>query len=541
MSIRAFRGYPSAFYFNLSLQLPSRAGGFCDKLVTLKGMTICMYWAMIPPVPKTPTPHQLPPDLDSISLLSPLGQVGNQIKKTSNLPRQTNNQTASDKNSATQQNLKNMKNTKSILMAAAAALTIASASAQEVVYITGATAFRSAANNTLYSLYSNNLLASSGSSTTDSGAISLYFTNCLLTNGSRVDIAVTWTGSEGGMQTVASGTNNKRVPFYDLAKLTSNSITSLTTGLAQPDTTNMLAGSLTSLQKGIIGCSDSFQASSRFQGGKKASDGATYTSLAVNAVGVVPYAPIASKGYTNTFPDRNMTLNNMYQILTAGFISGEKISGNTNHTTVKLFATGRNIDSGTRVIALATLKGGIADQLTQWKVTAGSGTATAMVKHPATTINGIATSLGEGGETSGGTVAGYMTNVITSATTVTGTSKGSQTNYLVGYVSVADITAARRTAGLVPLKFNGVEGRCHDNSSFTTLDAGYTNIITGAYPWWGYEFVTYDNAVASANAKAFANNFISQIKSFDSTNSIIAPNIKLTDMKVTRTVDGGNQ
>ena len=435
-----------------------------------------------------------------------------------------------------------MENTKSILMAAAAALTIASASAQEVVYITGATAFRSAANNTLYSLYSNNLLASSGSSASDSSAIALYFRNCVLTNGATVDLAVTWTGSEGGMQTVASGTNNKRVPFYDLAKLATNGVTNRTTGLAAPDTALMTAGSLTSLQKGIIGCSDSFQASSRFQGGKKASDGATYSSVTVAAVGVVPYSIIASKGYTNTFPDRNMTLNNMWNILTASTgMTGEKISGNTNHTTVKLFGVGRNIDSGTRVITLANLKAGIADQVVQWRVTASGGAATQMVKHPATTINGIATALGEGGETSGGTVAGYMTNGINASTTVTGASKGSQTNYLVGYVSVADMTSARVAAGLVPLKFNGVEGRCYNNTSFTTLDQGYTNITTGAYPFWGYEFVTYDNAVASVNAKAFANNFINLIKTFDSTNSIIAPNIKLTDMKVTRTVDGGNQ
>ena len=434
-----------------------------------------------------------------------------------------------------------MKHTKSILMAAVAALSIASASAQEVIYVTGATAFRSAANNTLYSLYGDKLLASSGSSTNDSGTIALYFKDCVLTNGNTVDIAVTWTGSEGGMQTIASGTNNKSVPFYDLAKLTSNNVTNRTTGLATPDTATMTAGTLTSLQKGIIGCSDSFQASSRFQGGKKASDGATYTSLTMQAVGVVPYSPIASKGYTNTFPDRNMTLNNMYQILTAGFITGEKISGQTIHSTVKVFATGRNIDSGTRVIALANLKGGIADQLTQWRATASSGVVTNLVKHPATTINGIATSLGEGGETSGGTVAGYMTNTISPTVTVVGTSRGTQTNYLVGYVSVADITSARRNAGLVPLMFNGVEGRCHDNASFTTLDAGYTNIITGKYPWWGYEFVSYDNNVASANAKAFANNFVNLIKSFDSTNSIIAPNIKLTDMRVSRTADGGNQ
>jgi hypothetical protein len=433
-----------------------------------------------------------------------------------------------------------MKHTKSILMAAAAALSIASASA-EVVYITGATAFRSAANGSLYTLYSNNLLASSGSSASDATAIALYFTNCALTNGATVDIAATWTGSEGGMQTVASGTNNKRVPFYDLAKLASNSVTNRTTGLATPDTALMTAGTLTSLHKGDVGCSDSFQLSSRFQGGKKASDGATYSSLTMAAVGVVPYSPVASKGFATTFPDRNMSLNNMYQILTAGFITGEKISGETNKTTVKLFATGRNIDSGTRVIALSALKGGIADQLCQWKATASSGSVTNLVKHPATTINGIATALGEGGETSGGTVAGYMTNTVSPTATVVGTSKGTQTNYLVGYVSVADISSARVAAGLVSLKFNGVEGRCYTNTSFTTLDKGYTNIITGAYPWWGYEFVTYDNNTASANAKAFANNLVTLIKSFDSTNSVIAPNIKLTDMKVTRTVDGGNQ
>jgi hypothetical protein len=433
-----------------------------------------------------------------------------------------------------------MKNTKSILMAAAAALTIASASAQEVVYITGATAFRSAANNSLYSLYSNNLLASSGSSASDASAIALYFTNCALTNGASVDIAVTWTGSEGGMQSVASGTNNVRVPFYDFAKLTNNGYTNRTTGLATPDTATMTAGTLTSLQKGIVGCADSFQASSRFQGGKKAADGRTYTSLTMTPVGVVPYSLIASKGYATTFPDRNMTLNNMWNILTASLgMTGEKISGNTNQTSAKLWAVGRNIDSGTRVISIANLKGGIADKLTQYRVTASGGVASSIVKHPATTINGISTGLGEGGETSGGTVAGYMTNVITASTTLSGKATG--TNYLVGYVSVADISAARVAAGLVTLKLNGVEGRCYTNTSFTTLDQGYTNITTGAYPLWGYEFVTYDNAVASANAKAFANNFINLIKGFDSTNSVIAPNIKLTDMKVSRSLDGGNQ
>jgi hypothetical protein len=91
------------------------------------------------------------------------------------------------------------------------------------------------------------------------------------------------------------------------------------------------------------------------------------------------------------------------------------------------------------------------------------------------------------------------------------------------------------------LKFNGVEGRCYGTNGFTALDAGYTNIITGAYPFWGYEFVTYDNAVASANVKALATDWAAAIQLEQSTGSVIAPNIKLSDMKNSRLEDGGNQ
>jgi hypothetical protein len=113
------------------------------------------------------------------------------------------------------------------------------------------------------------------------------------------------------------------------------------------------------------------------------------------------------------------------------------------------------------------------------------------------------------------------------------------TNYLIGYVSVADISSARRNAGLTPLKYNGVEGRCHDSSTFTALDAGYTNIISGSYPFWGYEFVSFDNSSATANVRSLANDLVTRIKSFPSTSSIIAPNINLNDMRVRRTLDGG--
>lgn len=435
-----------------------------------------------------------------------------------------------------------MKHTKSILMAAAAALTIASASAQEVIYVTGATAFRSAANNTLYSLFGSRLYAYSGSSTNDASAIALYFTNCVLTNGQTVDIAVTWTGSEGGIQSVASGTNNVRVPFYNRSQISAAAGGTLAlTGpykLAQPDTDNMLAGTYTSLHKGVVGCSDSFQSASRFIANRRVEDGRTYRTLNMQAVGVVPYSWIASKGFADNFPERNMTYFNAVQALRQGYLTGNALSGSLDQSGINIYTTGRNVDSGTRVIALANLNYGVTRGVNQWQCTATNGSVTSMILHPAKNLNGIITEEGGGGESSGGVVAGYMTNVITDSTVNDALSLGT-TNYLIGYVSVADMTTARRTAGLVPLKYNGVEGRCYGNNGFTTLDAGYTNIITGKYPYWGYEFITFDNISASANAKAFANNLVTTIRGFASTNSIIAPNIKLSDMQVERTADGG--
>jgi hypothetical protein len=458
--------------------------------------------------------------------------------------------------------MKHTVSTKSILMAAAAALSIASASAQTVIYITGATAFRSAANNTLYSMFSNNLYATTATNTSFnnySGAVALYFTNCPVPGDAlqRVDIAVTWTGSEAGIRSVASrsGSNVVTVPFYDFTKIrngvSNNPAVFLTPtppylGVPAPDTTGMTASTYTTLAKGMIGFSDTFQESSRFRANQRAGDGRTYDELEMRAVGVVPYSWIASRGWTNNFPERNMTYFNAFQALDMGVTTGNMYSGKTNDSTIKIFTVGRNIDSGTRVITLANLRYGVTTPVRQFQCFSSNGIITNMAYSPVRTINGITTSLGRGGESSGGTLADYMVNVITNSARITTISTNDtilpgDTNYLVGYVSVADITAARRNAGLTPLKYNGVEGRCHDNASFGTLDAGYTNIINGSYPFWGYEFVTYNKGLSlTSNVRRLADGLVSKIQSFSSTNIEIAPNINLMDMRVGRDNRDGN-
>ncbi len=442
-----------------------------------------------------------------------------------------------------------MKHTKSILMAAVAALSIASASAQSVIYVTGATAFRKAANKNLYALYGDKLFASSGAATNTDSAVGLYFTNCVLSNNAVVDIAVTWTGSEGGIQQVASGTNNKRVPYFDKAKietvLGTNTTMAQRLGLTAPDTTSFAIGTYTTLQKGLVGFMDTFPGSSRFKPNVKASDGLVYKSLTATAIGVVPYTYIASKGFDTAFPERNISTGNAQQALESGLIKGQLLTGADADADITIWTMGRNIDSGSRVINHAVNKYGTLTPVVQWKVTASGGNVTKIEKHPTNTLLGIGVALGNNGESSGSAMAGFMTNSIPSGfsniVSDTGETAGATANYLIGYSSVAD-TLPLVGSGLVPLKYNGVEGRCYSQTNATTLDAGYTNITTGRYPYWGYEFIGYDSTLSgNANVPVLVNQLATRIKSLASTNGDLAPNIALGDMKVDRSEDGGKQ
>ncbi|MCE9586893.1 MAG: hypothetical protein K8R57_01090 [Verrucomicrobia bacterium] len=442
-----------------------------------------------------------------------------------------------------------MKHTKSILMAAVAALSIASASAQSVIYVTGATAFRKAANKNLYALFGDKLYASSGAATNTDSAVGLYFTNCVLSNNAVVDIAVTWTGSEGGIQQVASGTNNKRVPYFDKAKietvLGTNTTMAQRLGLTPPDTTSFAIGTYTTLQKGLVGFMDTYPGSSRFKPNVKASDGIAYKDLSLTQIGVVPYTYIASKGFASAFPQRDITTGNAQQLLESGSLTGNLITGNDADYDTIVWSMGRNIDSGSRVINHAVNKYGTLTTVLQWKVTASGGNVTMIEKHPATTLLGIGVALGNNGESTGSAMCGFMTNSIPSGfanvVSDTGEVAGSTGNFLIGYSSVAD-TLPFVVNGLVPLKYNGVEGRCYSQTNATTLDAGYTNIITGKYPYWGYEFIGYDATLTgNANVPVLVNQLATRIKSLTATNGDLAPNIPIGDMKVLRSEDGGKQ
>ncbi len=426
-----------------------------------------------------------------------------------------------------------MKHTKSILMAAMAALSIASASAQETIYITGSTAFRSAANGALLALYGANLAATDQSSTSSTDAGNLLFTNCSV-GGSTVNIAVAWSGSDAGMQTVAAGTNSKRLPFYDLAKIQALGGSFPKTSLPGGSMSTLATNANTSLAKGTIGFADTFQGASVFKPGR-APDGAIYNALTFVTIGVCPFNFAASRG----FPYTDITTSIACDLMQRGFTTMNLFSGNGSDTNQSIWFMGRNPDSGTRITTLMVAKYGAQTPVLQFTPTVGSGTITALARSAAGTINGIIIAQGNNGESSGSSLRNYLTNSFsTNFTLPFGFFRGAS-NYAITYAGASDVKNVQ-PRGAVALTFNGVKGRLYDPATATTtLDEGYTNIITGRYPFWCYEHITYDPLYATPAVSNVVTALANYVTNLPSTSSVIAPNIALADMLVKRTQDGG--
>lgn len=419
---------------------------------------------------------------------------------------------------------------KTILMGALAALSIATASAQETIRITGATAFRSAVNKSLYTAFGANLAATDNASPTAEGAATLLFTNVTV-NGSVVDISVRWSGSEAGIRSVASPASNVVTDsFFDAAAVKA-------LGGSYPKLS--LTTSRTNA-RGDIAFSDTWQSVSNFQGRGK--DNRIYVTLDSSKVGVVPFTYMANKGAEID----NISLSTAFQLARSGRVPASLLTGNTNDVTGGAWYTGRDPFSGTRVTTLVVNKVGYNTAVQQYRPTITSGSITSLGAYTGTNSSGLVVTAASMGENSGSTLANYMTN--TMATNVGGTpvlvNGRGNTNILISYSSVADVLN-NYSRGLVPLKFEGVHGRFGLTNEYaslgtnTALDSGYTNIITGKYPFWSYEHILWDPArmtPAASNTVAWLTN---QIAGIPTTNPVLAPNIALGDMRVYRTSDGG--
>ena len=424
-----------------------------------------------------------------------------------------------------------MKHTKSLLVAALAALSIGSASA-ETIYVTGSTAFRSAANTALNGLTGMTRLASDNSTYTSAGNLLFQYVNGGATN----YVAVHWSGSEAGIQSIckgADGTTNAAVFGYFDPSQSFATVDSSTNGA---QATNKHAGGLS--------FSDTYQSSSIFNG-KKAGDGYNYPAAKKdNKVGIVSFVWAASKG----FPTNNMTTAIAKTILGNGSCGLDFFTGSVAYQQSVVYLLGRNIDSGTRLSTLLEPGYGTATPVTQYAVgtnftyttnssqgitniTAsfqGTAATNSLLTFPIETINGISSKfVGNSGYSSGGTLCGFLTNSYAGQTTINvdGANPGLYTGstYLLGYAGTSDANG-KVAGGLIELSYNGVP-------------VSTNAIAQGQYSFWGYEHCLL-SPNSDTTVGAFYTNLVTAVKA--STTATLSPNVALGDMQVSRAVDGGS-
>src|SRR5262249_10857883 len=144
--------------------------------------------------------------------------------------------------------------------------------------------------------------------------------------GNTVTIKTHFTGSEGGIQTVANGLS---IAFYPDTQATSSGGTAA-------------SGTPTNTETADIAMSDTFQAASQFAT-------PALTEDTNSPVGIVPFKFIASKSSAVSY----MTSQLFRALATVGSQPLSMWTSNSGDATKTVFLTGRDPDSGTRVTTFA--------------------------------------------------------------------------------------------------------------------------------------------------------------------------------------------
>ncbi len=441
-----------------------------------------------------------------------------------------------------------MKRTLSYLTAGLFALALASAAhAQTPIRITGSTAFRTATVTAISKIFDGNTFTAGYNGTSFTGATACNFRG--LVDGVDVLVKTSWSGAEGGVQTVSGSLPVKFLP--DDAPLSSAAPTTgagATQNLHDPTAAGAAS---TDFKAEIpdIAMGDQFNFDSAFFGDFQ---GKTYPALTESPnspVGVVAFKFVASTSAPATVT--NITSQLAANLYTAGKVQlslftgvapaqiqdpafpndpSKKINDPNDPNSKFVFATGRDPDSGTRLNTSAEIGLGPVSSVKQYQpsdangavITTAGGAVGINKPWPGSTVNTIIVPTFNGGYSSGGKLAGALANTTTTMQNVdangTALPGGAATGgfYIAG-LSTGDAKTAT-DAGAHELTFNGV--------AYSTA-----NVTSGLYTYWCYEHLYYRTA-ASAEIVSFGDKLAGEILNFD------AP-FKISDMKVKRFFDGG--
>jgi hypothetical protein len=420
-----------------------------------------------------------------------------------------------------------MKNTKSILLAVIAATAVGSASAQTTnvvarnqINVAGSTALGSVTMKELdaYATGQGYTKVAWDNGTPASQKIALYSKPVSSATNAKTGVVtetkdfinVRLVGSEGGTLVAGSKNTQGYLGLNASGLITSSACT------------NQATASIT--------FSDVDQAVGGFSGNKGArAKVAKLTEVAKLAA--INFCFVSS---TN-FPASNITAQQAKALYSAGHLPLSFFTGDAADATNGVIATGRDIDSGTRVLALTEIGLGSLAKVNQYLFDTNASTVSLTT---AGTLNGVSYSAGDGGESSGGTLCGKIAvSANLTAANVTGLTNYTGKIYLIGYTSSKDANGKT----LKVLSYNG-QSPYYPGSTTTGFQTNNNGIANGGYSLWSIGRLYKNEANAPKGTdKAAIGTVASALAANITTNTTSTYGggyTALSDLNVTRTQEG---
>ena len=335
------------------------------------------------------------------------------------------------------------------LALALAAIAVTSAKASDV-YVAGSTAFR---KNFELGIKASGytLIASSGSSLSDSSTWTGASQNLWSNNG--IFVHTSWVGSEAGVQSALS---------HGLVSANANPYTYGKVAFI-PNTATNTNSAITDTNLADIAGTDCSSAISRFQKASKTfinGSKVTFPSTGYHdvQVGVQAFSFMADQSFTNTGVV-SITGNAAKVLFQYGNIPLSLISGKASDSTNTVWLTGRNADSGTRITAFNEVGYGALNTTTNYKITHNNGSVIDKIQvWPAsdypTGLNGYPVTVGDGGQSSGGTLVSTIAPMASGANLLV--DSGTNVAVTVNYTNFTGTNVVTNSAVGVTNQYSGV-------------------------------------------------------------------------------------
>ena len=447
-----------------------------------------------------------------------------------------------------------MKKTKLLMAGMLAMLALNVASASTEIRLTGSTAFRKATVNSIQNILNADYVwGSTGGS--GLGANQQVFVGTTKTSGINVIIKCSWSGSAGGIQSLAENIPAGQ-PFIIDPTGTSFSPAAGSVGgiaLTHAGASIPTGSDISESHTADVALSDAFASTTPFTG-------AGFTALTDTVVGIVPFAWVkgaytpdgtTASAVPGGYPGVTNISAAQARELIGGGLALNQFTSNPADQAVFVQLVDRDHDSGTRIgYIYDTQYGNYSSAILQYEPngatvgatqfatqSAGTGVISSLNPWPLESVIGETRAVGNEGFFSGGTVASVLNRPCD-------TSAG---NYIIASLGFGDSPSVNPGAGYSYTDGAGNVDTITPSQNCITFDGfypgtpthpfgpPYVNVEQGVYTSWGYEHYLYAASLAPGSLKTVADQIATQLTSEA---DYLGVGDLLSNMNASRVTDG---